>query len=118
MLKLSYATKARFHRFARGLRYAFGTWTADDALQMEYESNCLTGSWPLECVDAEGVAELARDLFGEHPGMQRWSMEAVARVAQKWSSTGDMTSAAQDWALDLLTEYAATDGVTLTRIDE
>lgn len=118
MFTLPYSVRARFNRLARGTRYIFGTWTADDARQMEYESNQLTGSWPLECINAEGVAECARDMFGEHPGIDRWSMEAAARVAQKWSSTGDLTSVAQDWALDLVHEYATLDGVTLTRIDE
>jgi hypothetical protein len=39
---------------------------------------------------------------------------ACARVASKWSSEGYAADAAEDWALDLVGEFAAARGITLT----
>lgn len=39
--------------------------------------------------------------------------DACERVAQKWDSTGDTPDAAEEWALDIVRDYAAARGIAL-----
>jgi hypothetical protein len=43
---------------------------------------------------------------------------ACDRVASKWSSDGHAADAAEDWALDLVAEFAQARGIDLVRRQE
>ena len=112
-----YRMKSRLERAGRAWRYLRGTWTESDASQMAYEAHPVAGYAVLETIDVDGTLEWATERYGDHPQMKEWVERAVDRVGYKWSSTGDIQSAAQDWALDLVVDYAASEGVSLVAID-
>lgn len=112
-----YAWRNRLQRLARAWRYAIGGMTTADAHAFVFEAQPVAGYAILETLDVESVAEFAEELFGAHDGLQGWASDAVARVGYKWGGTGDIQSAASDWAIDLIREYAAQDGVTLVETD-
>lgn len=97
-------------RAARGLRYAVGMTTEGDAWTLFHDANIVTGYRPLEGISETSVLEWVAERFGETtaelPQMRRLVTYACARVADKWCSTGDITSAAEDWAMSLITENA------------
>src|SRR5260370_21542844 len=65
------------------------------------------GWYPLETLSVDGCLETALDCYWKnHPELESLVKSACERVASKWSSSGDVASAAQDWALDLVPEYA------------
>lgn len=103
----------RLQRWGRAWRYATGTWSRDDAGWIILDAQPVAGYTILETLDTDSVIEWAEELFGSHPRMAEWAASAVARVGYKWSGTGDIQSAASDWAIDLIRQYAADDGVTL-----
>ncbi len=94
-------------------RLATGRLTKDDAQDLYHTVTGLAGWHPLECIDEEGVMERALDRWQEHPALEGYAGDAAARVAHKWSGTGDISSEAIDWAMDLIEEYAKADGVEL-----
>lgn len=113
-----YRLQQRLKRLALAWRYLTGTWTEDDAGWIAYEAHQVAGYAVLETVDVDGVVEWAEERFGEHPKMREWARTAVRRVGNKWVSTGDAASAAQDWAVDLIQEYASYEGVELVEKED
>jgi hypothetical protein len=101
------------HRAYLGLQYARGRLTSDQAHALRYECQQISGCYPLETIDAESTLEAFRDCYGDHPELPRLVRDACARVGDKWSSSGHVTDAAQDWAFDLVHEYAAAEGIML-----
>jgi hypothetical protein len=101
------------HRAYLGLQYARGRLTSDQAHQLRYECQQISGCYPLETIDTESTLEAFRGCYGDHPELPRLVRDACARVGDKWSSCGHVTDAAQDWAFDLVHEYAAAEGITL-----
>jgi hypothetical protein len=99
----------------RAWRYLTRRLTKDDAAQIAYEVMDTEGEWPLACLNLDSVLSIARDKWQDHPDLIRLAEEACHRVWYKWSSTGteDAVGAAEDWALDLIAEYAETEGIDL-----
>lgn len=114
---LAYRWQQRLNRAGRAWRYLRGTWTESDASQMAYEAHPVAGYAVLETFDVESTLEWAREYYGDHPRMEEWVRQAVDRVGYKWSGSGDVQSAASDWAIDLVHQYAASEGVELSAID-
>lgn len=110
---LRYRVKDRLKHLARAWRYATGHMTKDDAWSISYECDASTGCYGLEYIDVEGVMECAVDKWEANPRLEEYAENAVHRVWNKWSSSGDATNAAQEWAMDLIEEYAKADGVEL-----
>ena len=105
-------------RAARGIRYATGRATQSDALTMLYEVENIAGHYALESISAESALNDALDIYEPHPALERLCERAAARVAHKWSSSGDVTAAALDWALELVADYATDEGAELIEIGE
>lgn len=104
-------------RFARAWRYMIGTYTVDDAEWISLEVDNKAGCWALQTISDQSVLEYARNRWEDHPELPRLAHEAAARVAKKWAGVDDVTAAAEDWALDLIADYAKSDGIPLTEID-
>ena len=110
---LSYRVKNRLKHLARAWRYATGRMTKEDASWIAYECDVHAGCFPLVSIDVDGVMDLALDKWEDNPKLEDFARDAVCRVWNKWSSSGDEQSAAIDWAMDLIAEYAKEDGVEL-----
>ena len=93
-------------RLARGLRYAFGATTKDDAHHLLWEMSHVAGSYCLVSIDAEGVYERVREEFEDGPELDAVCKDAAARVWNKWSGSDETYSSAIDWASDLVHEWA------------
>lgn len=109
-----YRWRSRINRWRLAWRYATGNLTEDDAYTLSWESHDITGCYPLEWVSVEGVLESALCNWEDHPRLREYAEQAARRVYSKWDSSGHVTDAAHDWAVDLIREYAADDGVELT----
>lgn len=116
--------KARFSRYRarlsaarclRAWRYATQRLSADEAQQIAVDCRFAAGWHPLLTLAVEDVLDLALEEFNEHPDLRRLVAEACARVGYKWEPYGDALSGAQDWALDLVRDYAAADSITPVR---
>jgi hypothetical protein len=103
----------RWHRWHLGIRYAVGRLTSDQAHELRYECQQISGCYPLETIDMESTLEAFRACYGDHPELPRLVRDACARVGDKWSSSGHVGDAAQGWAFDLVREYAEAEGITL-----
>lgn len=112
-----YRFRSKRARLAIALRYAMGKTTEADAQTLMFEMQGIAGVWALEIIDVEGVLASARDRWGDHLGMEQWAHEASSRVWSKWGGDGHVTDAAQGWALDLIEQYAASEGVTLNEVE-
>jgi hypothetical protein len=106
---------SRWQRWKRALNYATGHLSEADADQIRYECQQIAGFYPLEVFTVDGVLNTFRDCYGDHPELERLARDAAARVANKWSGNGDCAGTAEDWAIDLIFEYAKADGIELPR---
>lgn len=100
-------------RLALAMRFASGRLSPEDAARIRWQCQDIEGFYPLESIDAESTADAFADTYGDHPALLELARQATARVGRKWCSTGDVASTAQDWAFDLMREYAELDGTTL-----
>lgn len=89
-----------------------------DAHHMMFDLYDAAGFWPLEGIGMDGLIEAAEDRWKEHPRMKEWALLACQCVHSKWSGTGDIASAAEDWAMSLMQEYAAQAGEPLVERDD
>lgn len=105
--------RQRKNRIAIGWRFAWGTMTEDDAHNMAYECATLAGRYSLEELSRDSVLEQCRERFGDVPELPELVADACERVWSKWDSSGDLTGAAEDWAMDKVLEYAEQRGITL-----
>lgn len=112
-----WALRSKAQHLRRAWRYFRGTLTRDDAFWIISDCERVAGLYGLEHINAENVLEQARDRWGENPALADLVDEAVARVGSKWSSSGHVTDAAEDWAFDLIEEYAERDGIELVEVD-
>jgi hypothetical protein len=108
-----YRLLSRLRRPGEGWRYANQRMTHDDADTIRYECQLVGGMYPLECFTYIDVLGSATERFGDTPELPELVRRACEHVASKWCGTGDTTGAARDWAMDLMQEYAAQDGIVL-----
>jgi len=105
-------------RWRRAWRYAAGTWTENDADMIAFEAHDRAGYWPLETIDVEGLEGIAQATWGDVPELSALAHSAAATVARKWDSGGGhQRHAAEEWAMELIAEYAKEDGVELIEAD-
>jgi hypothetical protein len=107
----------RLQRWRRAWRYATDTMTTEDAGWIRHQCQDVEGFWPLEAIDAEGVLREAREQWADHPALERLAYDAAERVANKWPGSGDISCEARGCAVDLIEEYARTEGVELIERD-
>lgn len=110
---IRYRLDTAIKRAGQAWRLARGRLTTEDARDLYATVTGLAGWRPLESIDDSTVYENLLDEFHDHPNLESYVELACARVADKWSSTGDIRWAAYDWARSLVLEYAMEDGVTL-----
>lgn len=116
--KYRYRIKHALQRYGVAWRYARGRSTRDDGLSLLYDAEHIAGIYGLVTLSESSVLERARDLYGDAPGLDQWAAEACARVDSKHGGgDGETTGAAEDWALELIAEYAERDGVTLEELE-
>lgn len=104
--------RRKIARYRRGIAYARGRLTRDQALEMGWEIDMIAGVYPLECLDAETVLETAREYYEDTPELEDAVHSACLYVAKKWD--GD-TQFARDYALEQIEEMAHRNGATLIR---
>ena len=98
---LAWRTRGASKRAAIGWRYAIGRSSQSDGYDLLHAAESLTGIYGLEILSTYSLAD---DL----------AERACSRVASKWDSSGEVRSAAEDWAGDLVEQYAKEAGLELT----
>ena len=74
------------------------------------------GWHPLLVLTVEDTLAEAHEVFADHPNLPRLINDGCARVASKWESYNDELYEARRWAIGLAADYAAAEGVALTRL--
>jgi hypothetical protein len=98
-----------------GYRLANERLSVEDARSISYEAMLIAGEFPLVELSVEDVIEQATDRWpNSEETIHKYAFSACRAVWGKWSSDGEDRSAAEDWALDKIMEWATDDGVTLT----
>src|SRR6185312_16840286 len=91
-----------------GYLFANGQLTDIDAGAVIRECREMTGYYPLEAFSLDGVLDAAGCYWSNTVAeIEPYARRACERVYDKWCSTGDAAAAAEDWAIDLISEYAA-----------
>jgi hypothetical protein len=97
-----------------GHLYATGKLTPADAASIMYDCQIIAGQYPIESLTVEAVIDDAGYRWSNSAEeIELLAERACARVYDKWDSGGHERSAAQDWACDLIEEYAVQEGVVL-----
>ena len=115
MFMLRYHAGNIARRCGRAIRYAMGRSTIDDAWQFHHDSQNITGFRCLEGLSEHSVLDALFDQYGNNPALESFVTRACSRVADKWNSSDDIASAAEDWAVDLVREYATEAGISLMK---
>ena len=109
----------KFRRYREAIAYARERLDMTLANDIIFNCQAVAGWYPLEALSIDGCLQTARDVYwNDHPELESLVQTACASVASKWESTGHSSAAAEDWALDLIPEYAAARGITLTRLED
>jgi len=109
-----YECRRSIERAGLAYRYLTETLSEDDASRLVGEVQPFSGWFPLETISVEQVVETSGDRWSNPAEEIRpLAEQACRRVWNKWDSTGDIPSSAEDWAMDLIAEYAEEDGLTL-----
>lgn len=110
--------RGKMIRLKRVVRYFLHRTTKEDANQFLYEMQDIAGIYALETFDVEGLMEEALERWEPHPDLLELAEDAASRVAHKWAGDdGHLANAAEDWALDLIQQYAADRGIELSEVD-
>lgn len=113
-----HVARHRIEKLRIGLRYGLGLpLTRGDAGTLVYDAEGLAGIAVLASIDVEGTLSTAHDRFRDHPDMEGYIADGVARVRSKWEGNGDMVGHAENWAIEIAIEYAKQDGVTFVELD-
>jgi hypothetical protein len=106
----------KFRRYREAIAYARNRMDVTRANDIIYNCQAAAGWYPLETLSVDSCLQTALDCYWEdHPELESLVQSACARVASKWSGNGHAADAAEDWALDLVGDFAAARGITLTR---
>lgn len=105
--------RSRLERWQRALAYARDRMSEEQARRIFSDCQHPAGWFPLMVLSADDVLEDARAFWNEHPDLPRLARDAADRVSQKWDDHGDSYSAATEWALEKVEEYAEAEGIKL-----
>lgn len=109
----------KFRRYREAIAYACERLDMTLANDIIFNCQAAAGWYPLEALSIDSCLQTARDVYwNDHPELESLVQSACTTVASKWESTGHASAAAEDWALDLIPEYAASRGITLTHLEE
>jgi hypothetical protein len=113
-----YRLHSMIHRYRLAIAYARDHIDPDQANDIIYDCQAAAGWFPLETFSVERCLQTALDCHWEpHPELEGLVQSACDRVASKWSSDGHAADAAEDWALDLVAEFAQARGIDLVRLE-
>lgn len=115
---MRYRLRSRLSRWQEAYAYARGRMTPNQALSMLWECQHTAGTYCLVSLDSESVLEAARDRWNDHPALPGLCDSAASRVASKWEDHTEVRSSCEDWALDLVEDYARGEGVILTELQD
>jgi hypothetical protein len=101
----------RLRRYGIAWRYAMDTSTQHDGYALRDRGEELTGWYAIEGLSEASVADAATLEFRDSPQLDGLIMDACQRVASKWNSDGEIGRSAVDWAMDLIREQAADNGI-------
>jgi hypothetical protein len=114
-----YRLHSMIHRYRLAIAYARDRIDPGQANDIIYDCQAAAGWFPLEEFSVDSCLETALDCHWQpHPELENLVRSACADVASKWSSDGHAADAAQDWALDLVAEFAQARGIDLVRREE
>ncbi len=109
----------KFRRYREALAYARNRMDMTQANDIILNCQAAAGWYPLETFSVDSCLQTALDCYWEdHPELESLVQSACERVASKWESAGHAASAAEDWALDLVPEYAQARGIELPRHED
>lgn len=100
-------------RARQGWRWMRGTLTREDARDMQWKIDHLAGWYPLVVLSVDDIKEQLEDMYESQPQFDELADRAASRVYSKFDDYSDMRSNAQDWAVDLVRDYAVADRVAL-----
>lgn len=116
--RLCYDVSNRLRRSALLWRFTIGCLSKSEAESLIWSLEEVAGRFPLLVLTCEDTLIEAHYLFHPHPALPALVDQACARVGRKWESYNDDLFNARAWALELVSEYAAQDGVHLLRRDD
>jgi hypothetical protein len=106
-------------RCRRALAYARGHMDRDQANDVIFDCQAAAGWYPLETLSVDSCLQTALGVhWQDHPELESLVQYACDRVASKWDSNGHAAGAAEDWALDLIQDFARARGIQLTPLAE
>jgi hypothetical protein len=105
-------------RYRLAIAYAQNCIDAEQANDIIYDCQAAAGWFPIETLSVDSCLQTALDCHWQpHPELEGLVQSACDRVASKWSSDGFAADAAEDWALDLVAEFAQARGIDLVRLE-
>ena len=114
-----YRMRGMIQRYRLAIAYARNRIDPVQANEIIYDCQAAAGWFPLESLSVDRCLQTALDCHWEpHPELEGLVQSACDRVASKWSSDGHAADAAEDWALDLVAEFAQARGIALVRREE
>jgi hypothetical protein len=112
--RLRWEWSERFKRWRLAYRFASRQLTEDEAFDLSRAAMSVHGCYPLAELSVESTLERAREQYGDNPALEQLVRDACARVWSKWSGDcGDTSGAAEDWAMNLVRDYADSRGIEL-----
>lgn len=113
-----YRLRSRLARYRLAYAYARGRMSPDQALSILWDCQHAAGSFCLISLDVSDVLEAARDRWEDHPELPGLCKSAASRVASKWDDYTEVRSSCEDWALDLVADYARGEGIALVEVND
>jgi hypothetical protein len=108
----------RWQRLRRAVAYAAGRLSQDGAQSIILDCRPPAGWYPLMTLSPEDVRAMAADLYGDVAALDPYLDGACESVARKWDDPRDDHWRARQWALELVLQDAAADGIVLTLLDD
>jgi hypothetical protein len=111
--RLRWEWSERFKRWRLAYRFASRQLTEDEAFDISRAAMSVHGCYPLAELSVESTLERVRERYGDDPAFEDLVRDACARVWNKWPGSCETTETAEDWAMDLVVEYADSRGIEL-----
>jgi hypothetical protein len=116
ILIAKYRLRSKIQRYRLAIAYALDRIDPNQANEIICDCQPAAGWFPLETFSVEVCLQMALDCYWQdHPDLKSLVQSACERVASKWSSDGHATDVAEDWALDLVGDFARARGIDLVR---
>ena len=108
----------KLRRYREAIAYARGRMDMSVANDIICKCQAAAEWYPLEVLCVDSCLQTALCHWQDHPELESLVQSACATVASKWESSGHQSDTAQDWALDLIGEYAEARGIQPARVED